>query len=151
VDKSTPLCLLLLPAVLEELPFGGRAQDLLRAPAVVAVEPGRVRGRRLADAVAATQARRLAKKLTGTPRVVAILHPEQYPLARAIIGRSPGCELWYGPTADPGDDALADLHRLADERAVLGFDPAPPGPGQGVHQANEALWSRLEALGVARR
>jgi hypothetical protein len=152
VDKSTPLCLLLLPTVLEELPFATRAQDLLRAPAVVAVEPSRVRSRRMADAVAATQARRLAKKLPGTPRVVAILHPEQYPLARAIIGRSPDCELWYGPTADPGDDpTLADLHHLADERAILGFDAAPPAPGQGVHQANEPLWSRLEALGVAQR
>lgn len=152
VDTSTPLCLLLLPGVLEELPFAGRAQDLLRAPAVVVVEPGRVRGRRMADAVAATQARRLGKKLPGTPRVVVILHPEQYPLARAIVARTPGCELWYGPPAEPaGRAASADLHRLAAARAVLEFDPAPPAPGQGLHEVNEPLWTRLEALAIARR
>jgi hypothetical protein len=151
VDKDTPLCLLLLPGVLEELPFASRGQDLLRAPAVVAVEPGRVAPRRVGDALAATQARRLAKKLPGKPRVVVIVGTDQYVLARALIGRHDGCELWYGRTPDRSTGRDEELDRLAAERAVLVFDPAPPGPGRAAHDSNSPLWDRLEELRVARR
>jgi hypothetical protein len=153
VDKATPLCLLLLPGVLEELPFASRAHDLLRAPAVVAVEPSRLGNRRLGETLATLQARRLAKQLPGTPRVVALLDPGQYLLARAILTRHAQSELWYA-AAEPAtedDPRLRDLHRLALDRAALRFDPSPPAPGQAPHQPNDPLWSRLEELGVARR
>lgn len=153
MEKTTPLCLLLLPGVLEELPFRSRGEDLLRSPAVVAIEPGRVGTRRTGDALAATQARRLGKRLPGTPRVAIVLHPGQYPLARALVGRHRACEVWYGPPAQAErDDArLRDLHDLAVQRATLRFDPAPPGPGHAAHQANDPLWTALEELGIARR
>lgn len=152
MPDGTPLCLLLLPGVLEELAFADRGRDLLRAPAVVAVEPARWRARVLADAVAATQARRLDKHLPGVPRVVAILHPEQYRLARAVIARHRDCELWYGEAQAGGALAgrLADLDHLARRRAALVFD-AGREPGRAPFQANGELWARLETLGVARR
>lgn len=146
---AIPLCVLVLPGVLEELPFAARGRDLLRAPAVVAVEPARWRTRRLADAVAATQARRLRRRLPGTPRVVVILHPEQYPLARALIAHDRACELWYGPP-QAVEGRLAGLDRLASERAALRFDPAPAGDRPAFH-ANAPLWERLEELAIARR
>lgn len=96
----TPLCVLLLPRTLEEFILRDQAEDLLRAPGVVAIEPARVPyGAYLrvpapvADGLAATQARRLA--LPGTPRAIVIFHPLQYPLARALIAEHPDAELWY--------------------------------------------------------
>lgn len=152
VDGPTPLCLLLLPGVLEQSPFASRAEDLRRAPGVAVVEPARIGARRAGDRVAATQARRLGKKLPGAPRVVVVLHPLQYRLARALIARYQQCELWYAPGGaafPPG--ALADLDALARERSAFGFDPSPPGPGEVAFQQNAALWERLEQLGIARR
>jgi hypothetical protein len=151
-DDTTPLCLLLLPGVLEELPFVARGQDLLRSPAVVAIEPPRVGARRMGDALASTQARRLTKKLPGRPRVVAILDPDQYSLARALIARQQECELWYAGSPGAGaDPRRAELDHLASRRAALIFDAGPPRPDETAHRANDALWSRLEELGVARR
>ncbi len=130
-----PLLVLLLPRALEQFILHDQAVDLLTAPGAVAVEPGRVpygAMRRLpeplADAVAAGQARRLA--LDGAPRAVVIFHPLQYPLARALLARHPGAELWYSLwdrypeayDAGPRDRArLGELHRLASERAALTF------------------------------
>lgn len=149
---STPLCLLLLPGTLEESFFASRAEDLRRSPGVAVVEPARVGARRGGDRVAVTQARRLSKKLPGVPRVVVVLHPLQYRLARALIARHAGCELWYAP----GDASFeagtpADLDALARERAAFSFDPSPPGPGEAAFQCNAPLWERLEGLGIARR
>jgi hypothetical protein len=94
------LCVLLLPRALEEFILRDQAEDLLKAPGVVAIEPARIPyGAYLrvpapvADGLAATQARRLS--LPGVPRAVVIFHPLQYPLARAIISEHRGCELWY--------------------------------------------------------
>jgi hypothetical protein len=148
--ETTPLCLLLLPGVLEDLSYAERLRELLRSPAVVAVEPPRW-GRRTGDGIAVTQARRLTKKLPGVPRVAIVFHPAQYRLARALIGRNAGCELWYGPAetafADPLD---AEHDTLARQRAALlfssGHDPAEP-----AFRANAELWDRLEELQVARR
>ena len=39
---ASPLCVLLLPRTLEAFILRDQAEDLLRAPGVVAVEPGRV-------------------------------------------------------------------------------------------------------------
>lgn len=152
MEKTTPFCLLLLPGTLEQLPFRSRGEDLLRSPAVAAVEPGRV-GPRSSEMLAVMQARRLSKRLPGIPAVAVILDPAQYPLARALIARHRDCELWYGspPAADIAGQELRDLHDLAVQRATLRFDPAPPGQDQGAHQANEALWDRLEELNIARR
>lgn len=149
---STPLCLLLLPGTLEESFFASRAEDLRRSPGVAVVEPARIGARRAGDRVAATQARRLGKKLPGVPRVVVVLHPLQYRLARGLIARHAGCELWYAPgDVTFPDGRLAELDALACERAAFTFDPSPPEPGEAAFQRNALLWERLEQLGIARR
>ena len=121
--ERAPLCVLLLPRELDAFVQREQAEDLLRAPGVVAVDPprlpygayGRVPGG-VGDALAAAQARRLLRALRrrrGEPRVVVIFHPLQYPLARALIGRSPGAELWYGRW-DRYERALRRRRRDAD-------------------------------------
>ena len=145
------LCLLLLPGVLEELPYAERLRELLRAPTVVAVEPARISAWRSGDAIAATPARRLTKKLPGPPRVLVVFHPVQYRLARALLARHRECELWYGPQDDRFEDERhAELDLLARERAALVFAPHAP-PGEPAFRQNAELWDRLEELRVARR
>ncbi len=137
-----PLCLLLLPRALESFLLRDQAQDLLRAPGVVAADPPAVRygviGRLpgpVADVIAAGQARRLVRSLArearrgdvprgGTPRVVVIFHPLQFPLARAILAASGGeCELWYGRwdryehAYDAGGRLRTRLERLHEQAA----------------------------------
>ncbi len=143
-----PLCLLLLPRALEGFLLKDQAQDLLRAPGVVAVDPPAVRygilgrlPRVVADVLAQGQARRLVKTLRrdaqrdgtrgGVPRVVVIFHPLQYVLARAILTTVRGeCELWYGRwdryefayDAGPRLRArLSELHEQAATRAQITF------------------------------
>lgn len=135
-----PLCVLLLPRELERFILRDQAEDLLRAPNVVAVDPPRLPygafGRMpagVADALGARQARRLVRTLRrerGEPRVVVIYHPLQYPLARAMIAACPGSELWYARwdryerayDADAGRRArLEELHELAAQRSALTF------------------------------
>ena len=134
-DERRPLALLLLPRTLEEFILRDQAEDLLRAPGVVAVEAPKIRygvlGRLpdwLGSALAVGQARRL--KLPGPVKVVVIFHPFQYPLARALMDRNPGSELWYGrwDRYEEAYDAegrtkerLQELHRLAAERSDLTF------------------------------
>ncbi len=151
---ASPLCLLLLPRALEEYPEADQARDLLRAPNVIAIEPARMSygafarlPETLADALASTQSRRLTRQLPGEPRVVVVFEPLQYRLARAIVGRHEGCELWYG-AADAGSEPV--LHDLAVARAALRF--SWPGPaGEAAFRSNALLWDRLEQLGIARR
>lgn len=144
-----PLCLLLLPRTLEGFLLRDQAQDLLRAPGVVAVEPPPIKYGVLArlpnplrEIVAARQARRLVKALArdarsdpdtgGVPRVVVIFHPVQYVLARALIATigEQECELWYGRwdryehAYDAGPalrKRLAVLHEQAASRAQITF------------------------------
>ncbi len=100
---DAPITVLLLPRSLESFILREQAEDLLRAPGVVAVEPGglpygafaRV-PEGVADALAGGQARRLARGLPGRPAAVVMFHPVQWPLARALVAQVPGCELWYG-------------------------------------------------------
>src|SRR4051794_29605182 len=82
----------------------------------------------VADALGAGQARRL--KLPGRAKVVVMFHPLQWPLARAMLAREPGSELWYGRwdryehayDASPRLRArLEELHREAAERATVVF------------------------------
>jgi hypothetical protein len=146
------MCLLLLPGPLEGSFFADRAEDLRRARGVVAVEPARIGAGRGGDRIAMTQARRLAKQLPGVPRVVVVFEPLQYRLARAVIARHEGCELWYAPGgATYADGVAAELDARARERSVFGFDPSPPGPGEAAFQVNAPLWERLEQLRIARR
>lgn len=126
VDDDAPLCLLLLDDTLEEALFGRRAEDLNRAPNVVVVEPGR---RPPPALLAPRVARRLTRKLPGVPRVIVLVGEVQRPLALALQAGHPGSELWV---------AGAD------------FDPEHP-EGAAAFQANDELWARLEALGIARR
>src|SRR3954462_15128296 len=98
-DERRPLALLLLPRTLDEFILRDQAEDLLRAPGVVAVEAPKVRygvlGRLpdwLSSSLALSQAWRL--KLPGPVKVVAIFHPFQYPLVRALLDRHKGSELW---------------------------------------------------------
>src|SRR3954453_18986399 len=96
-----PLALLLLPRTLEEFILRDQAEDLLRAPGVVAIEAPRVRYGvlgRLPDWLGAAGALRQGKRLKppGCPRGVVIFPPFQYPLARALLDRYQGAELWYG-------------------------------------------------------
>jgi hypothetical protein len=130
-----PLGVLLLPAPLRRFILRDQAEDLLRAPGVVAVEPGRVPygayGRlpqAAADALARREAARVLRGLGGTPRVVVIFHALQEPPARAILDAVPGCELWYwrwdryerAYDASPRLRArLDELHARAARRAAL--------------------------------
>lgn len=132
---DVPLLVLLLPRPLESFILRDQAEDLLRSPGTVAVEPPRVRygalGRLpvgIRDILASMQAKRM--RLPGTPRAVAIFHPFQYPLARALLMRHPECELWYGrwDRYENAYDAnpklrrrLAELHELAAARSSLTF------------------------------
>jgi len=135
-----PLCLLLLDGVLEQVAFARRAEDLRRAPNVLAVEPAkRTPTPMLLDRVA----KRLTKRLPGIPRVIVLIGPVQYPLARALLTRHPEAELWYA--SRPGDE-----DPLARERATFVFS-ADDDPSVGAFQVNRELWDRLEALGVAQR
>jgi len=130
-----PICVLLLPRTLEEFILRDQAEDLLRAPGVVTVEPARVPygvlGRlpaAVGGRLAAGQARRM--KLPGELRAIVIFHPFQYPLARALLARHPGAELWYGrwdryeraPDASDRDRRrLDELHEQAAARSALTF------------------------------
>jgi hypothetical protein len=126
-----------------------RAEDLLTAPGVAAVDPPRVSyeslarvSEGLADGVAAVQARRM--RLPGYPRALVVFHPYQYPLARAVRSAHPDAELWYGPAAEPEGDREQALNARAFERADLRFRhwDAP------AHEQNLPLWERMEALGI---
>src|SRR3954449_11517020 len=135
-----PLCLLLLPRPLEGFILRDQAEDLLRADAVVAVDPPRVpygAFARMPHVVAERMANRVAKRLLKVlarngdwPAVIVIFHPVQVLLARAILQRAPGCELWYGRwdryehAYDAGPhlrERLAELHEAAATLSSLTF------------------------------
>lgn len=151
-----PLGVMLLPRRLEDFALQSQAADLMRAPGVVTVEPARVSYEAymrlptgFGDGIAAIQARRMA--LPGEPRLVLIFGPLQYPLARALIGNHPGCELWYAPVAAPPEpsrrrrERVEELHLAAGARAALYFDA-------DTLMAEERFpasgWARLESLGI---
>ena len=86
-----PIAVLLLPAPVEELDQREGLTELLRAPGVVALEPGRLppaKGRR-----ARGQARRLLRRLPGRPAAVVVFGDREEPLARALADRVLDCEL----------------------------------------------------------
>ena len=140
------MCVLLLPCALDDFARGDEARDLLRAPAVVAVEPARMS--RSGELVSAIQARRVIRKLQGAPRVVVLYDALQYPLARALVSRGGESELWYAGAQAEGEGEGALLHELAVHRAALRFEASREG---AAFQRNAPLWERLEDLGIARR
>jgi hypothetical protein len=149
LGRDRPLCVLLLPAPLESFELRDRAEDLLTAPGVAAVDPPRLSyagaarlGEAFADGLAVVQARRM--RLPGHPRALVVFDPLQYPLARALAGLHPDAELWYGPAGTPAAERERALHELALERAALTFDRAS-GP---AHTQNLPLWERMESLGI---
>jgi hypothetical protein len=129
----------LLPRRLEAF---APAQELVRAPGALAIEPPalswRALGRlpaALADRISAAQARRLA--LPGEPRAIIVFEPLQYPLARSLLALHEAAELWYGGTTAPADPPrVTDLHVAATARAALRFTDVAE------------LWERMEALGI---
>jgi hypothetical protein len=144
LGQHRPLCLLLLPAPLETFALRERAEELLTAPGVAALDPPRLSyagaarlGEAFADGLAAVQARRM--RLPGTPRALVLFAPLQYPLARALTGVHLDAELWYGPLEVPEGGRERELHELAAERAALRFEPGG---------ATKLLWERMEALGI---
>ena len=153
---TEPIAVLLLPRQLGEPEPGTHVRDLLSIPRVIALEPSRFRTPRLLrDAAPLRQAKRL--RLPGDPRVIVLYHPEQYPLARALLGRYDAAELWYArpdPPALASEDEesridLPELDRLASERAspsrmiVIPGDPGDPGDPPG-----DPLRERLRELEV---
>jgi hypothetical protein len=149
LGRDRPLCVLLLPAPLETFELRERAEDLLTAPGVAAVDPPRLSyagaarlGESFADGLSVVQARRL--RLPGFPRALVVFDPLQYPLARALGGLHPDAELWYGPARRPASERERTLHDLAAERATLQFELGA-GP---AHTQNLPLWERMEALGI---
>ena len=144
-----PLGVLLLPVMLERFDLRERADDLLTAPGVVAVDPPRLSyagiariSEALADGITNVQARRM--RLPGFPRALVVFHPDQYALARAMWALHPDAELWYGPSREPISDRERALHERALERAAVRFEhfEAP------AHTQNLPLWARMEALGI---
>ena len=86
-----PIAVLLLPRPVEELDQREEVEALLRAPGVVALEPGRLPpavGRR-----ARGQARRLLRRLPGRPVVVVVFGEREQALGEALAGRVLDCEL----------------------------------------------------------
>jgi hypothetical protein len=147
--EQVPLGVLLLPVELEEFEQRARADDLLTAPGVVAVDPPRLTyggvarmSETVADALAGLQAKRL--RLPGFPAALIVFHPDQYPLARALRDIHLDAELWYGPYTPPVGEREWAQHERASERATMRiqYSEAP------ARTQNLPLWERLEALGV---
>jgi hypothetical protein len=147
--EERPLCVLLLAAPLEVFELRERAEDLLTAPGVAAVDPPRLSytgaarlGEAFADALAAVQARRM--RLPGIPRALVVFDPLQYPLARSLVGLHPDAEIWYGPAGEPEGERLSMLDTLARERAAMQFERSDAP----AHAQNLPLWERMERLGI---
>ena len=139
-EQLRPLALLLLPRPLEGFILRDQAQDLLRAQAVVAVDPPRIPYGallRLPHGVGAGLADRTAKRLLKVlhrngdrAKVVVIFHPVQVLLAQAILLREPDSELWYGRwdryehAYDAGParrERLTEMHEAAAHLSSLTF------------------------------
>jgi hypothetical protein len=131
--------------------LAAHARDLLDIPRVVALEPPRVRGSRLArsDAMVIRQARRL--RFPGKPRVLVLFHPRQYRLARGLSARHEA-EIWYvtgGPLEPLEVDGEEEDLRLFDERArevAAGIVVATAS--QSPQMDNQLLRSRLVELEI---
>jgi hypothetical protein len=147
-----PLGLLLLPCELEQFELEQHARGLLQIPRVVALEPSRVRTPKfIRDAAAMRQAKRL--KFPGTPRLLVLYHPLQYPLARALTARHVQVEIWYvrpdpHSLRDQGGYSREDqlmLDQLAAERATR---PVALGTDEVLAAQTASLRDRMSELGI---
>lgn len=146
-----PTALLLLPRRLERFILGDLARDLLRAPRVAALEPGRLpygAYGRMPHAAAATLARGAARRLRlrGEPGVLLMFHPLQWPLASALLERHPRAELWYS-VWDRYDHALDASARMRERLSA--FHDAAAGRATWVFAASDALAELERADGRA--
>lgn len=137
---AQPTAVLLMPRRLATFIQYDQAMDLLRSPGVHALEPGRIpygTYLRLPPRAARTLARVHAPRvaLPDEPRAISIFHPAQWPLARELLARHPGCQLWYclWDRYDEAHDAsprlrrrLAALHAEALERSALTWAISEP-------------------------
>jgi hypothetical protein len=136
-----PLGILVLPCGLDGYELEAHARALLEIPRVLALEPRREGiSPLISEAASMGQAKRL--RLPGKPRLVVLYGPDQYPLARAIVQRNVGAELWYldaGPPREAG--RITDFDHLArrDAKRVI----APDKPDD-----METLRARLTELEV---
>ena len=138
---TEPLCVLLLPARLEEFVLADHARALLDIPRVLALEPGRFRTPRvLRQSAAAHTAKRL--RLPGDPRVLVLYHPRQYLLARAMCARYQQAELWY-VLPDP-----SELDPEAEELDLLSRERATPARMLSREEPPEPLRQRLRELEI---
>lgn len=143
--------MLVLPSKLEESALAAHARDLLDIPRVVAVEPGRGGGGRLArsDAMIVRQARRL--RFPGRPRVVVLFHPRQYRLSRALSARHEA-EIWYitggpwEPYQTEGEEADLRLFDQWAQEVAAGIVVATGS--QAPRLDNEPLRARLVELQI---
>lgn len=138
---NRPTALLLLPRRLESFILGDLARDLLRAPRVAALEPGRLpygAYGRLPEAAAMRLARGSARRLSlaGEPGVVVMFHPLQWPLASALLDRHPRSELWYS-IWDRYDHALDASPRMRARLAA--FHTEASARAEWVFAASDAL------------
>jgi hypothetical protein len=147
-----PIAVLLLPRALEHFALREQAQELLRAPGVVAVEPGLVPpaafgrlGDRRAARLARGQARRLLRRLPGRPAAVVLFDPLGWPLARELTDRT-GAELWYGPGEDP--DAGAEAPSVRERVGRLHAEAARAAALRFAADERSALRTRLRRLGI---
>ena len=143
------LAALLLPCRLEGFAREDHARDLLSVPRVVALEPSRVKPPGfLRDALSQRQARRL--RFPGRLRLLVLYHPDQYPLARALVGHYQGLELWYIPP-ERKDLQAADEARTRELEAIdeMVRERATQVLVASEHYVDDAaLRERLRALGV---
>ena len=101
------MLVLLLPTKLEDFAQRERAEDLLKAPGAIAVEPPPVSWKKLGalpDVTLAQIAKRQAKrmKLPGVLRAIAVFEATQKALGEALAARHEGAELWeIGPPHEP--------------------------------------------------
>lgn len=141
------LAILLLPCRLEDFELASHARDLLEIPRVLALEPSRVRTPAgLRDAAAMRQARRL--RFRGEPRAFVLYHPQQYPLARALLAAHEQTELWYfqpdPQTLDGEEEITAD--ELARGRAARVLIATPEGDPRSENQPLRARLRELEVI-----
>jgi hypothetical protein len=99
-----PIAVLLLPSDFDHPALREHAEALLRAPGVVALEPGKLRltagmADRVKERMARGQARRLLKRLPGKPVAVVVFDPLQWPLAEALKERAIDTQVWGADTA----------------------------------------------------
>lgn len=139
-----PLALLLLPTRLEDFWLQEQARSLLEIPRVIALEASRRRAPRwLQESADVRAAGRL--RLEGALALVALYHPRQYPLARALRARHEQAELWYLACEPPAPwparerERLQELDQLARANAHTILAP---------EDGDAPLRARLRELGV---